>query len=76
MVINKKKTYFFVTLTLWFVSHLIYLSLTINIMQQYFHPSAKMLLYRQARCQGGHSGAVLPNLFVSPKFSCAQKNLF
>jgi len=30
----------------WFVSHLIYLSLTKPTMQQCFHPSAKHLLYR------------------------------
>jgi len=30
----------------WFVRHLIYLSLTKPTMQQYFHPSAKHLLYR------------------------------
>jgi len=29
----------------WFVSHLIYLSLTTPTMQQCFHPSAKHLLY-------------------------------
>jgi len=52
----------------WFVSHVIYLSLTKNIMQQYFHPSAKLLLYRQARSQGEHSGAVLPNYIVPRKF--------
>jgi len=52
----------------WFVSHLIYLSLTKNIMQQYFHASAKLLLYRQARSQVGHSGAMLPNFIVPTKF--------
>jgi len=30
----------------WFESHLFYLSLTKSTMQQYFHPSAKRLLYR------------------------------
>ena len=30
----------------WFVSHMIYLSLTKPTMQQCFHPSAKHLLYR------------------------------
>jgi len=30
-------------------------------MQQYFHPSAKLLLYRQVHSQGGHSGSVLHN---------------
>jgi len=30
----------------WFVSHLIYLSLAKPTMQQFFHPSAKHLLYR------------------------------
>jgi len=51
----------------WFASHLIYLSLIKNIMQLYFHPSAKLLLYRQARSQGGHSRAVLPNYIVPRK---------
>jgi len=36
-------------------------------MLQYFHPSAKLLLYRQARSQGGPSGAVLPNFIVHRK---------
>jgi len=45
-------------------------------MQQYFHPSAKPLRYKQARSQGEHSGAVLLNFFVAPKFYCGQKNLF
>ena len=44
-------------------------------MQQYFHPSAKPLRYKQARSQGEHSGAVLLNFFVLQKFSCAQKKL-
>jgi len=53
MVTNKSKRDFFIdsyTLYLcWmqlFVSHLLYLSLTKPTMQQYFHPSAKHLLYR------------------------------
>jgi len=70
MVTNKTKIYFFVTYTLclcWIVSHLIYFSLTKKIMLQYFRPSAKLLLYRQARSQGGPSGAVLPNFIVQRK---------
>ena len=50
-----------------FVSHLIYLSLTKNTMQQYFHPKCETFIFFiqsakswQARSQGGHSGAVLP----------------
>jgi len=53
----------------WLVSHLIYLiylSLTKNIMEQNFHSSAILLLYKQARSQGVHSGAVLPN-FLCPQ---------
>ena len=53
MVTNKSKIYFFVdsyTFCLcwmhWFVSHLIYLSLSKLTMPQYFHPGAKYLLYR------------------------------
>jgi len=38
-------------------------------MQQYFHPSAKLLVYRQARSQGGHSGAMLSN-YIVPKNFC------
>jgi len=38
-----------------------------KILQQYFHPSAKFLLYKQARNQGGHLGAVLPNIIVPRK---------
>jgi len=34
---------------------------------QYFHPNAKLLLSRQARGQGEHSGAVLPNHIVPRK---------
>jgi len=55
----------------WFVSHLIYLSLTKNIIQQYFHPSAKLLLYRQAHSQGVHSGAVLPD-YILPRKTCLK----
>ena len=57
----------------WFVGHLIYLSLTKNIMQQYFHPSAKILFYRQARSQAGQSGAVLPNFYAPKIFLCPEK---
>ena len=53
MVTNRSKRYLFrdsYTLCLcwmhWFVSHLIYLSLTKPSMQQCFHPSTKYLLYR------------------------------
>jgi len=53
MVTNRSKRYLFrdsYTLCLcwmhWFVSHLIYLSLTKPSMQQCFHPSVKYLLYR------------------------------
>ena len=52
MVINRSKRYFFrdsYTLCLcwmrWFVRHLIYLSLTKPTIQEWFHPSAKHLLY-------------------------------
>ena len=36
-------------------------------MLQYVRPSAKLLLYRQACSQGGHSEAVLPNFIVHRK---------
>jgi len=54
-------------------------------MLQYVRPSAKLLLYRQARSQGGHSGAVLPNFIVHRNIfskhivkikSCPRKNVF
>ena len=60
----------------WFVSHLIYLSLTKNVMQHNVHRSAILLLYKQTRSQGRHSGAVLPNFLCPQKLYCAQKNLF
>jgi len=60
----------------WFVSHLIYVRLTKNIMQQCFHPSAKRLLYKQARSQGGHSGTVLPNFLWPQNFIVPIKSCF
>jgi len=63
MVTNKSKLYFFrysSTLCLcwmhWFVSHLIYLSLTKPTMQQCYHPSAKYLLYRNITFTQGEVG--------------------
>ena len=41
-----------------------------------FHPSAKLLLYRQARSQGGHSGAVLPNFLCPQNFIVPRKICF
>ena len=45
-------------------------------MQQYFHPSAKLLLYKQARNQGGHSGAVLPNFLWPEKIVLSISKIF
>jgi len=45
-------------------------------MQPYFHPSAKILLYKQARSQGGHLGAVFPNFLWPQNLIVARKFCF
>jgi len=58
----------------WFISHLIYLSLTKPSMQQCFHPSVKYLLYRYiTSTQGGELGLIPLELHIFQKQLCLRK---